>query len=255
MWGCLLTPLRTTGLHRNNNSSFSPPSTLFSSRTLPVIYISKLVPINISEDRRPNARTRFRPPGLLFGLVSVYLPSPPPPPHARVPTKRERNLLGTAYDWESNARPASFDDVQRRHHALPANQLARVTAQYLRQQHEAAAAGSSSGTAIEVTEERPPSTTGPAVSRSLLSRVESFGHDREANEVFISHTYIIPLTSWKFLCSTALYVVSNTYQSVFLFFSNRCRFVCLSLLNMLCVQPSNSNSVRNLETFFFFLFS
>ncbi|CAN0025533.1 unnamed protein product, partial [Ectocarpus fasciculatus] len=113
---------------------------------------------------------------------------------------REKNLLGTAYNWEGNARPASFDDVQRRHQALPADQLARVTAQYLRQQQAVAAAtdtstssgsgggsgdasggGSSSGTAI-VVQEQPPPLTGPGVSRSLLSRVEIFSEDREANE-------------------------------------------------------------------------
>ena len=109
------------------------------------------------------------------------------------PLKRERNLLGTAYDWESNARPASFDDVRRRHQSLPANQLARVTAQYLQQQQQQQAGGagagaglaeggSSSGTAIVVAE-NPPALSGPGASRSLLSRVEPFGHDREANEV------------------------------------------------------------------------
>ncbi|CAM9453617.1 unnamed protein product, partial [Ectocarpus sp. 13 AM-2016] len=112
---------------------------------------------------------------------------------------REKNLLGTAYNWEGHARPASFDDVQRRHQALPADQLARITAQYLRQQQAVAAAtdtstcgggggsgdavagGSSSGTAI-VVQEQPPPLTGPGVSRSLLSRVEPFSEDREANE-------------------------------------------------------------------------
>lgn len=104
--------------------------------------------------------------------------------------KRERHLLGTAYDWESNARPASFDDFRRRHHALPANQLARVATQYLRQQHAGAPAqGGSSSTAIVVAEQQPSSSspsTGPGVSTSLLSRVEPFGNDREANEVWLS---------------------------------------------------------------------
>lgn len=111
--------------------------------------------------------------------------------------QREKNLLGIAYNWQGNARPASFDDVQRRHQALPADQLARVTAQYLRQQQAVAAAtgtstscggggdaaaGGSSGTAI-VVQEQPPRLTGPGVSKSLLSRVEPFSEDREANEV------------------------------------------------------------------------
>ncbi|CAN0453197.1 unnamed protein product, partial [Ectocarpus sp. 12 AP-2014] len=111
---------------------------------------------------------------------------------------REKNLLGTAYNWEGHARPASFDDVQRRHQTLPADQLARVTAQYLRQQQAVAAAtdtstsgggggsgdavaGGSSGTAI-VVQEQPLPLTGPGVSRSLLSRVEPFSEDRGVNE-------------------------------------------------------------------------
>lgn len=119
----------------------------------------------------------------------VSLPAPLPS------LKRERNLLGTAYDWESNARPASFDDVRRRHQSLPANQLARVAAQYLRQQQQGGGGGgggdgsveggSSSGTAIVVLENAP-SLSAPGAPRSLLSRVEPFGHDREANEVCIS---------------------------------------------------------------------
>lgn len=116
--------------------------------------------------------------------------------------KRERNLLGVAYDWESNARPASFDDVRRRHQALPANQLARVTAQYLRQQQLAGSAtGSSSGTAIVVAE-HPRSLSGPGAARSLLSRVEPFGHDREANEVCVSayvlHIFLFLQTAYSY---------------------------------------------------------
>lgn len=137
------------------------------------------------------------------------MPARPFPPPSLRPSRgwlplplpqRERNLLGTAFDWQSNARPASFDDVRQRHQALPANQLARVTAQYLRQQQAGAAAGnnndasggagavggpaggSSSGTAIVVKDSAAP-PTGPGLPSSLLSRVEPFGYDREANEV------------------------------------------------------------------------
>ena len=127
------------------------------------------------QTRPPKAKPNVRPSP---PLLSVFYP------------KRERHLLGTAYDWESNARPASFDDFRRRHHALPANQLARVATQYLRQQHAGAPAqGGSSSTAIVVAEQQPSSSspsTGPGVSTSLLSRVEPFGNDREANEVWLS---------------------------------------------------------------------
>ncbi|CAM9632001.1 unnamed protein product [Scytosiphon promiscuus] len=136
----------------------------------------------------------------LYFLIANFLTNASPCSRAAAVLQqelRERNLLGTAFDWQSNARSASFEDVRQRHQALPANQLARVTAQYLRQQQAGAAAGnndggggggagadavgSSSGTAIVVRDQATPST-GPGLARSLLSKVEPFGYDREANE-------------------------------------------------------------------------
>lgn len=86
----------------------------------------------------------------------------------------ERNLLGTSYDWERNARPASFEDVRSRHRTLPPDQLARVATEYLRQA-ESAASGEGDGAVQEI--------KGPAATRSLLSRVEPLDAGREANEV------------------------------------------------------------------------
>lgn len=186
----LLISLRPVCRKRNDRQFFPALFPLLSILLFFKTFVWRLTLHTYININQPNVRARFHSlpssPTFLPRCVPMLCLSP----------KRERNLLGTAYDWESNARPASFDDVRRRHQALPANQLARVTAQYLRQQQAgaAAAAGSSSGTAIVVAEERPPSTTGPAVSRSLLSRVEPFGHDREANEV-CTCTYI-PRTYW-----------------------------------------------------------
>ncbi|CAN0109918.1 unnamed protein product, partial [Laminaria digitata] len=65
----------------------------------------------------------------LYFLIANFLTNASPCSRAATVLQqelRERGLLGTAYDWESNARPASFDDVRRRHRTLPADQLVRV---------------------------------------------------------------------------------------------------------------------------------
>lgn len=101
--------------------------------------------------------------------------------------QRERGLLGTAYDWESNARPASFDDVRMRHRTLPADQLVRVASRYLQQAGPPGSSiNSGGGGSLSLTigaRKEAAAAAGPAAVKSLLSRVDSCDHNREENEV------------------------------------------------------------------------
>lgn len=98
--------------------------------------------------------------------------------------QRERGLLGTAYDWESNARPASFDDVRMRHRTLPADQLVRVASRYLQQAGPPGSSSSNSSLSLTVgARKEAAAAAGPAAVKSLLSRVDSCDHDREESEV------------------------------------------------------------------------
>ncbi|CAM9615348.1 unnamed protein product, partial [Discosporangium mesarthrocarpum] len=122
---------------------------------------SQLPPDISSEGRRDTGDQTAE----LFFLIAHFLK------HASPCTKsaellqkelRERKLLGDAYDWNGNARPASFDDLQRRHRSLPGDQLSRL----LHKSLQGNGAGSTSG-------------RGPASARSLLSRLAPFGEDRQ----------------------------------------------------------------------------
>lgn len=127
--------------------------------------------------------------------------------------QRENNLLGVAYNWENDARPASFDDFRRRHLTLPGNQLAQITSEYLRQASLSAAAGAGSlrvggsgagvageagaaaAQAVVVDDEAAVGgaglgAAGASGARSLLSKVEPLGVDREAIEVRACRTVL-----------------------------------------------------------------
>lgn len=110
--------------------------------------------------------------------------------------------MGAAYDWESNTRPASFDDFRRRYRALPGDQLARVTSAYLEQ---GAVGAQGSGPTGE--DDAPTATVvsagdgaaGPAGVRSLLSRVEPSGVSREEHMVRLGTRFPSPRV-FSFLC-------------------------------------------------------
>ncbi|CAM9756967.1 unnamed protein product, partial [Choristocarpus tenellus] len=100
----------------------------------------------------------------LYFLIANFLTNASPCSRAAEVLReelRERKLLGEAYDWQSNARPASFEDFHGRHKSLPGDQLGRLVSQYLLDDNRASTSG------------------GPASARSLISRVLPFGMSRE----------------------------------------------------------------------------